>query len=257
LLNARRTTPLEVVEHERIIQLICRAVPTPTASSALAWKLIDACAAIEERDDLPVAVVLRADAGVFYLEPPTSAADCDAVDELWAQAVNAVARLTPPTVAAIDGDALGAAWELALACDLRVATGRSRFGSPEVRWNRMPTAGGTQRLARLVGSAMALRLLLVGEVVPAARAHALGLIDRFARDGELDVVIGELLADLRAAAPIALAYTKEAVRSGAELPFSAGLRLEADLAALLQTTTDRAEGIAAFTERRSPRFTGQ
>jgi enoyl-CoA hydratase len=257
LLNARRTTPLEVVEHESVIHLVCGHVLTARASSSLAWKLIDACTAVEERDDLPVAVVLRADAGVFFLEPPISAADCDAAGELWAQAVTAVAKLTPPTIAVIDGDALGPAWELALACDLRVATGRSRFGSPEVRWNRMPAAGGTQHLARLVGPTVALRLLWLGEIVPAAKAHEMGLIDRLARDGELDAAVGELLAGLRAAAPIALAYTKEAVRSGAELPLSAGLRLEADLAALLQTTTDRAEGIAAFAERRPPRFKGQ
>jgi enoyl-CoA hydratase len=239
------------------VYLSCPATPLGEASVRLAWKLVDTCSGIEERDDLPAAVVLRSNQGAFWLEPPQSAADCDAPGEAWAEATAAVARLTPPTIAAIDGDAVGPAWELALACDLRVATHRARVGSPEVLLGRIPAGGGTQRLTRLVGPTMALRMLLLGEPVSATDAYGIGLIDRLADDGQLDTVVEELVASLRAAAPVAAAYVKESVKAGADLPLGDGLRLEADLSALLQTTADRSEGIRAFVERREPRFTGQ
>src|SRR5207302_10501658 len=114
-----------------------------------------------------------------------------------------------------------------------------------------------RRLRRLVGPAGALRLLRLGEVLDAPAAQAHGLLHRVVPATELDTAIEALLDGLRAAAPIALAYAKEAVHAAADTPLPAGLRLEADLATLLQTTADRAEGIAAFQARRAPRFEGR
>jgi enoyl-CoA hydratase/carnithine racemase len=121
----------------------------------------------------------------------------------------------------------------------------------------MPSGGGSQRLARIVGPAQALRLLLLGEVLPVQAAFARGLISRVAASDELPKVLDDTLAGLRAAAPIALAYVKEAAVRGTQLTLEAGLRMEADLAALLQTTSDRDEGVRSFVERRAPRFEGR
>lgn len=246
---------LDVSTRDRVVYL---RVPSPVelgeASTQLAWQLIDACADVEERLEPPVAVALVSAGQTFCLATPTSARECDAVGEVWGQATAAIAGLGPPTVAAIDGDAIGPAWELALACDLRVAAAAARVGSPEVRWGRIPTAGGTQRLARAVGSTTALRLLLLAEVLQAPAALDLSLVHRVAAPDGLATCLEELLDSLRSAAPIALAYAKEAVHESADLPLQAGLRLEADLASLLQTTHDRGEGIGAFLQRRRPRF---
>jgi len=245
---------LDVSEHGRIVYLRVAAPVELAAAERLAWAIADACAAIAEREAPPAGVVLVGRGGAFCVEAPRSGGDCDALGRAWAAATAAVGQLGPPTVAVIGGDAIGPAWELALACDLRLAAAETRVGSPEVRWGRMPAAGGTQRLTRLAGPAVALRLLLLGEVLTADDARALGLVHRVVRGDELEAAQEEALDALRAGAPIALGYAKEAVRQGLELPLEAGLRLEADLAALLQTTRDRAEGLAAFGERRAPRY---
>lgn len=249
---------LEQTERGRVVYLrVPRPVALGTASARLAGALVDACLAIAERPVPPAAVVLVGAGDAYCVRPPRDAADCDAATPAWAEATAAVARLAPPTVAAIGADALGPAWELALACDLRLAATTAQVGSPEIRWGRLPAAGGTQRLTRLVGPAEALRLLLLGDVLPASAAQARGLVHRVVPAAELNTALEALLDGLRAAAPIALAYAKEAVHAAVDTPLAAGLRLEADLAALLQTTADRAEGIAAFQARRAPRFEGR
>ncbi len=246
---------LRVAEEDGIIYL---RVPEPIrlgdSSDLLAWELVDACAEVEQRDVPPTAVALISAGRAFCVEPVAGAADCDRAGGFWAQATAAIGRLGTPTVAAIGGDAMGPAWELALACDLRIATAEVRVGSPEIRWGRLPASGGTQRLLRIVGPATALRLLLLGEALDARAAQVAGLVHRVAAEGELEVVLDELLGQLRLGAPVALAYAKETVHRSSHLSLADGLRLEADLAALLQTTHDRAEGIAAFLERRSAHF---
>jgi enoyl-CoA hydratase/carnithine racemase len=104
---------------------------------------------------------------------------------------------------------------------------------------------------------MALTMLLTGQEIAAEDALERGLVHRIARPGRLDECLEEVLADFRKAAPIALAYAKEAVRKGTDIPLPSGLTLESDLSALLQTTSDRADGVRAFLERRSPRFEGR
>jgi enoyl-CoA hydratase len=246
---------LDLAERDGVVYLhVAAPVGLGPAAARLALAIADACAAIDEREEPPAGVALVGTGDAFYVAPPRSSADCDALGPAWAAATAAVARLGPPTLAVLGGDAIGPAWELALACDLRMAAARARLGSPEVRWGRLPAAGGTQRLVRLAGPAVALHLLLLGEVLTAADALALGLVHRVVPGNALEAARDEMLDALRAGAPIALGYAKEAVRQGMELPLDAGLRLEADLAALLQTTRDRAEGLAAFAARRAPRY---
>ncbi|HZS03184.1 MAG TPA: enoyl-CoA hydratase-related protein [Chloroflexota bacterium] len=246
---------VDVSERDGVVYLrVAAPAGIGPAAERLAWAIADACAAIDEREAPPVGVAIVGAGGAYCVLPPRSAAECDALGAAWAAATAAVGRLGPPTLAVIGGDAVGPAWELALACDLRIATDGARLGSPEVRWGRLPAAGGTQRLTRLAGPAVALRLLLLGEVLAAPEALGLGLVHRVGPAEGLEAAQEELLEALRAGAPIALGYAKEAVRQGLELPLAAGLRLEADLAALLQTTRDRAEGLAAFAARRAPRY---
>ncbi len=248
---------LAIEDREGIVYLRAERSAAGVECDRLAWETADACTAIEERGTPPNAVALVGTEDGFLL------ASADASTE-WTRASSAAAaicvaldRLAPPVVAILASDAVGPAWEVALACDLRVAPGDVEVGTPDVRVGLVPAAGATQRLSRIVGTGVALRLLLLGEVLPAAEAAALGLLDATAPREYLQAHAEELLDELRSAAPVALSYVKEAIRSGADLPLAAGLRIEADLAALLQTTEDRAEGIASFLERRAPRYGGR
>ena len=224
---------------------------------ALAWEMLDLCEALQHSDSPPLAVALTGDGPAFWVSPPGGAADLDSLGSAWADAVAALAALAPPVVAAVGGDAIGPALDLALACDLRILAAEVVVGCPEAALGRLPTPGGIQRLARAIGGPAALRLLLLGERLPAAEALRLGLAHRAAPAAALGDALEAVLDDLRRAAPVALTFVKEAVSRAPSLPLAAGLRLEADLAALLMTTADRAEGIAAFQERRTPRYEGR
>jgi enoyl-CoA hydratase/carnithine racemase len=241
--------------------VVCLRVPRPaklgSESERLAWQIVDACTRTHERETPLAAVVLIGGGGAFCAHAPQSVEESAASSSVWRDATASIASVSAPTLAVLAGDAIGPAFELALACDIRVASDDVRIGAPEVGWGRMPAAGGTQRLTRLVGRGIALRMLLLGERLTAADAAGLGLVSRVAPAEDLEASLEGILDGLRTAGPTALAYTKEAIRAGSELPLKAGLALEADLAALLQTTRDRAEGIRAFKERRAPRFDGR
>jgi len=171
--------------------------------------------------------------------------------------VAAIGSIRQPVIALIAGDALDSGCELALACDLRVASRVARIGLTQASRGVLPCRGGTQRLPRIVGAARALHMLLLGEVLPASRALSLGLLDRVAPVSRLKEV-GKLLAlSLAERGPIALRLAKEALRAAQDLPLAEGLRLEGDLYVLLQTTRDRDEGIASFHAKRAPRFSGR
>lgn len=163
-----------------------------------------------------------------------------------------LAALRIPVVAVLGGRVESVGLELALAADLRVASPDARFRFPEVPDGRIPFWGGTQRLPRVVGAAAALRMILLGEAVTAADALHDGLVHEVIDDPLARA--SEHTAEWLQRAPLALEYAKEAVRDGAELRLREGLALEADLNTLLQTTEDRAEGIAAFLQKRAPRF---
>ena len=167
-----------------------------------------------------------------------------------------IARFSCPTIAAINGDALGQGLELALACDLRICSHTAAFGMPMATAGEMPWDGGTQRLARLVGRAMALELMLLGETIDAPEAHRIGLVHRITPHDELMTVVMDLARNMAAKSPVSLAYVKEAIHKGMDLTLEHGLGLEADLYYLIHTTGDRTEGIKAFREKRPPQFKG-
>jgi enoyl-CoA hydratase len=218
---------------------------------ALAQALCAAAAEIELDDHVTVVVVSAA--GEDFCLGVEDGGDWEKrVD--W---VDAVARLTRPVVAAVQGDAVGEGMELALACDLRVVSERARFAMPQLAAGRLPRHGGTQRLPRLVGRMRALDLLFTGRTVAAREAEAIGLASRRTAPRDLTRAVHAVAGGLRAKAPIALRYAKEAVHAGSDLTFDQGTRLEEDLYVLLQTTGDRREGIEAFLHKRRPAFRGR
>jgi enoyl-CoA hydratase len=165
-------------------------------------------------------------------------------------------RCPQPIIAAIGGHCFGGGLELALACDIRLASADSRLGLTEVDLAIIPGGGGTQRLPRVVGRGKALELILTAARIDAAEALRIGLIERLVPAGESLKAAQELAATLAAKAPVALRYAKEAVVKGLELPLADGIRLEGDLSTLLRTTDDRLEGARAFLEKRKPRWVG-
>jgi enoyl-CoA hydratase/carnithine racemase len=172
-------------------------------------------------------------------------------------ACDALAALPQPTVAAIRGRAHSVGLELALACDVRVCAEDATFAMPETVLGMVPRAGGTQRLPRAVGRAHALRMLLTGAELDAAEALRIGLVSRVVPAGDEVEAARAIAGAIAERGPIATRYAKEAVTRGLDLPLQLGLRTELDLTVILQTTADRAEGVAAFMERREPRFTGR
>jgi enoyl-CoA hydratase/carnithine racemase len=217
----------------------------------LAQAVCDAAAEIES-DDAIVVVVLTAAGADFCL-----GVEEHGPWEMKADWVDAVARLTRPVIAAIQGDALAEGFELALACDLRVVCDRTHFAMPQLSLGRLPAHGGTQRLPRIIGRMRALDLLFTGRTIDAAEAAAMGLATQVVPFKDLGRALTLLVNQLRAKGPIALRLAKEAVVKGTDLSLAQGIRLEEDLYVLLQTTRDRHEGIAAFLEKRKPVFHGE
>jgi enoyl-CoA hydratase len=169
----------------------------------------------------------------------------------------ALDRCPQPIIAAIRGYALGGGLELALACDIRLASTDSQLGLTEVNLAIIPGGGGTQRLPRLLGRGKALELILSGARIDAAEALRIGLVEHVVEPDRVLPAALELAQKLASKAPLALRYAKEAVVKGLELPLADGLRLEGDLSTLLRTTEDRLEGARAFLEKRPPRWTGR
>jgi enoyl-CoA hydratase/carnithine racemase len=178
------------------------------------------------------------------------------LDELGAL-VNAIADFPRPVIAALSGAALGGGLEIALACDFRIADASARLGLAEVRLGIIPGAGGTQRLSRLCGMAVAKELVLTGQRIDAGRALALGLVSRVVPVGELRAAVMALATDLSAAGPLALAQAKRAVTRGFDLPIDQALALERECYEVVLGSEDRNEGLRAFSEKRPPRFVGK
>jgi len=170
---------------------------------------------------------------------------------------DAIGRMGTPVIAAVNGFALGGGCELALACDFVYASAKARFGQPEVNLGVMAGFGGTQRLARRVGTARAIELLCTGDLIGADEALRIGLVNRVcAPEALLDEAraCGDKIA---LKAPLAVASSKRAARRGEELPLAAGNELERELFAHLFSSSDQKEGMRAFLDKRPPKFEGK
>lgn len=171
---------------------------------------------------------------------------------------SAIEECPRPVIAAINGLALGGGLELALACDLRVAGESAKLGAPEVTYGLMPAYGGTQRLPRLVGPAKARELILTGTMIPAAEAARIGLVNRMVPAGQELRAARDLAHTIAQKAPLAVAGAKRAVREGMGRSLADGLRLETEIFVTeVLPSEDLGEGLAAFVERRPPKFQGK
>ena len=217
---------------------------------AMMHGLASAAESLADRDDL-CAVVLRSRGRAFSLGLPDGVAW---PPRPWPDGIAAMAALSMPVIAAIRGEARGWGLALALACDLRIVAGRAWLSLPEASAGVLSGGGATQRLARLVGSARAADMLLLGRRVNGREAVAWGLASRAVAAERVDGAAHRLARELSRRGPLALRYAKEAVLRALDLPLADGVRLEHDLYVLLQTTTDRREGVRAFLTRRPPRF---
>ncbi|HEX5116155.1 MAG TPA: enoyl-CoA hydratase-related protein [Pseudonocardiaceae bacterium] len=168
-----------------------------------------------------------------------------------------LAALGLPVIAAVSGNALGGGCELALACDLIVASDTARFAQPEIRLGIMPGGGGTQRLAHVLGKARTMDMVLTGRRVTAAEALSWGLVNRVVPPAECVAEALRLAAELAAAPPIALRLAKRAVLAAGDTPLTAGLSLERRLYELAMATDDRVEGMTALLEHRDPIWRGR
>jgi enoyl-CoA hydratase len=169
----------------------------------------------------------------------------------------AIDTFPKPVIAMINGYCLGGGCELALACDIRIASENASFGQPEINLGIIPGGGGTQRLTRLVGEGKALELILTGEIIDAGTALAIGLVNHVVPADQLEAKTMEIANRMAEKGPIALRLAKEAVKVASRSNLDEGLRREVDLFALCFSTKDKDEGVKAFLEKRKPTFTGE
>ena len=169
----------------------------------------------------------------------------------------AVDTFPKPVIAMVNGYCLGGGCELALACDLRIASDRASFGQPEINLGIIPGGGGTQRLTHLVGEGKAMELILTGDLVDAQTAFQIDLVNMVVPAADLEAKTMELANRIAEKSPVALRMAKEAVKTASRSTLDEGLRREIDLFALTFSSEDKDEGVKAFLEKRKPEFKGR
>ena len=253
------------VERRGAVTLIVldRPAALNALSSAVLEELIDAFAAFEADDGQRCAVLAGAGEKAFaagadireMAEKPAAEFYAGDTFARWqSHVVNAVRK---PWIAAVHGFALGGGCELAMMADMIVAADTAQFGQPEIRLGVVPGMGGSQRLTRAIGKAKAMDLILTGRTIDAAEAERAGLVARVVPAAELLDTALQVAEEIAAMPPLAALAAKELVTAAEELPLSEGLRLERRLFHLLAATEDKAEGMAAFLEKRAPVWKGR
>jgi enoyl-CoA hydratase len=200
------------------------------------------------------AFVAGADIGELAKQDPVSGKEMALRGQ---NVLNLIENLGKPVIACVNGFALGGGCELALACTMRLASDNAKFGQPEVKLGILPGYGGTQRLPRLVGKGLAMQMVLSGEMITAAEAHRIGLVNDVTPAAELIPRAEAIAAKIIANAPLAVQYCMEAVNKGMEMTLAEGLFLEAALFGMCCATEDKKEGTAAFLEKRVAAFKGR
>jgi enoyl-CoA hydratase/carnithine racemase len=256
---------VSTVRVERDGRIAWLTLDRPDAANALSKALVaDLSAALAGlRADPPVLIVTGAGEKAFCAGADLKERRAMSLDETRAflrelnATVDALAAYPQPVVAALNGAAYGGGLELALACDLRVAAAGIEVGLPEVRLGIIPGAGGTQRLARACGLAVAKELILTGRRIDAARARELGLFSAVVPAAELRAEALRWATEIASAGPLAVAQAKAAIDEGWGQPLGAGLAVERAKYEVVLTSLDRNEGLRAFAEKRKPSFTGK
>ena len=169
----------------------------------------------------------------------------------------AIDTFPKPVIAMINGYCLGGGCELALACDIRIASETASFGQPEINLGIIPGGGGTQRLTRLVGEGKAMEMILTGEIIDVKTAYSIGLLNHVVPADQLQVKTMEIAQRIAEKSPVALQLAKESVKLASRSNLDEGLRREVDLFALCFSTEDKDEGVSAFLEKRKPAFKGR
>jgi len=233
------------------------------AISTATYHEMEHCLSVMEHDDAVAVGVLTGKGRAFvagadieeYVDK--SLADFAAFQKLGRVVLDHIEQHPKPIIAAVNGYALGGGFELALACDLVVASADARFGLPEAKLALLPGGGGTQRLPRLIGRNRAKQMIMTSELVDAAEAHRLGIVAMVAPAGEAVSAALSLVETLRQRGPLAVRMAKRVINEGLDAPLSLALSYEQTATAALFATRDKDEGIAAFLEKRPAHFRGQ
>lgn len=170
---------------------------------------------------------------------------------------NKLENLPQPVIAAINGFALGGGCELAMACDVRIASEKAKFGQPEVSLGIAPGFGGTQRLPRLIGKGRAKELIFTGDIIDAGEAYRMGLVNKVVAPEELMNTAQVLAEKILSRAPVAVQLSKAAINEGLNMDLASGIAYEAEIFGLCFATEDQKEGMTAFVEKRKPNFSGK
>ncbi len=229
-------------------------------NSQLMHELTDALAAFDV-DDAIGAIVITGNARVFAagadIKEMSAATPVDMLTSGYIDLFDQIRKVSKPIIAAVSGFALGGGFELAMTCDMIVASESAQFGQPEINLGIIPGAGGTQRLTRTVGKYLAMEMVLNDRRLSAEEAARFGLVNRVVPvERYLDEAL-ELAQQLAARAPIALRIAKEAVNKALETPLTEGLAYERRVFYLLFATEDQKEGMNAFLEKRKPEWKGK
>jgi len=263
-------TDCELVDAEvgdRAPHVATVTIDRPDARNALNGtvreELIGVFGAIEDDDSVRVVVLTGSDeANAFVAGADVSELrERGVVEQREAsqqpRVYETVAECSKPVLARVNGHALGGGCELAQACDIRIAREDAKLGQPEINLGLIPGGGGTQRLPRLVGTGEAMKLILSGQLVDAAEAAEIGLVEEAVPPESLDDRVDDLAGSIADHSPLALSRAKEAVRAAAEQPLSRGLEYESELFVGLFASEDKNEGIDAFFEDRDPEWQGR
>ena len=211
-------------------------------------------------DDAHVIILTGAGGKAFASGADIKALNARTVSEQMNSEVNdilyEITMHKKPVIAAVDGMALGGGCELAMACDIRIATKKSKFGQPEVNLGIIPGGGGTQRLQRLVGIGKAKELIFTGDIISAEEAERIGLIEKVVEDGTVLEAAIEMAKKIKAKGPVAITLAKQAINVGANTDLYSGLCFERYSQAIAFSTADKAEGTLAFIEKRPAQFKG-
>ena len=231
-------------------------------NNAVRDQMIEALAAIEVDDSVGAVVVTGvgeksfvagADIGEFEGRSPFDQRHAMRSPRIF----DVMATFPKPVIAMINGFCLGGGCEMAMSCDLRVASEKARFGQPEINLGLIPGGGGTQRLPRLVGLGQAMRLILTGDLIPAAEAKEIGLVDLVFAPDELHEKTLELAEKIASKSPLTLRVAKEALRASEKLTVEDGISYERDLFCLCFSSEDKAEGVEAFLQKRKAEWKGR
>ncbi len=253
-----------LVERRDRVALI--TINRPEKRNALNIKTREEGAALLEelRDDASVGVVVITGAGDKAFIAGADIAEFAGRTAMMQRDVmtarslfNAIDSFPKPIIAMVNGYCLGGGCELALACDLRIASETASFGQPEINLGIIPGGGGTQRLTRLVGEGKAMELILTGDIIDAKTAYSIGLVNHVFPAEQLEAKTIELANRMAEKSPIALSLANEAVKLASRSNLDEGLRREVDLFALCFSNEDKNEGVSAFLEKRKPAFKGK